>query len=213
MKTNFCFLISICSFLLVDELKGLRIRKKIKIVPKTETIKAEPLRRIPNEEDDGRKAKFLNPFSLFNVVQFPNTECTTASGQMGTCFTASECAAKGGEADGGCASGFGTCCSFSTTCDTTTGQNGTYFSSPATIPSVCSLMITPLNDNICQVKIIFIIMFSLAFCECYRSELILKHYLFWIQMQKDFVKLNMFRYNSSKNQRHFSMKYCRLPGE
>ena len=150
MKTNFCILFSICSFLLVDELKGLRIRKKIKIVPKTETIKAEPLRRIPNEED-GRKAKFLNPFSLFNVVQFPNTECTTASGEMGTCFTASECANLGGEADGGCASGFGTCCSFSNTCDTTTQQNGTYFTSPSTIPSVCSLMITPLNDNICQV--------------------------------------------------------------
>ena len=49
-------------------------------------------------------------------------------------------------------SGFGVCCSFVNECDTTTSQNGTYFISPDSLPSVCSLMITPLNDNICQVS-------------------------------------------------------------
>ena len=50
-------------------------------------------------------------------------------------------------------SGFGVCCSFDAECDTTTSQNGTYFTSPDTLPSVCSLMITPLNDDICQVSL------------------------------------------------------------
>ena len=47
------------------------------------------------------------------------------------------------------------CCSFVTGCDTTTSQNGTYFTSPDPLPSVCSLMITPLNDDICQVRVEF----------------------------------------------------------
>ena len=91
----------------------------------------------------------------------------------GTCYTGSECSSRGGAADGACASGFGVCCSFSrwsgdrsryryieiysichfprSECDTSTAQNGTYFSSPASPPSVCSLMITPLSEAICQV--------------------------------------------------------------
>ena len=49
-------------------------------------------------------------------------------------------------------SGFGVCCSFMNECDTNTSQNGTYFISPDSVPSVCSLMITPLDDKICQVS-------------------------------------------------------------
>ena len=111
--------------------------------PEQKQLKAHPL------EDGRRKAKFL---SLFSIVQFPNTECTTASDDMGTCFTTSECSSKGGEADGGCAAGFGTCCRFSATCGDTMQQNGTYFVNPESVPRVCRLMVTPLNDNICQVR-------------------------------------------------------------
>merc|ERR1711884_122546 len=99
-----------------------------------------------------RSGRFLNPFSLFHVVQFPNTDCVTSGGSQGTCYTSSECLSRGGTQDGSCASGFGTCCSFINECESTTSQNGTYFVSPSSLPLVCSLMITPLNDNICQVR-------------------------------------------------------------
>ena len=126
----------ICSF------STLRVRKR--------RLKTSP--RIESSSSNDRSGRFLNPFSLFHVIQFPNTACTTNEDTQGTCFTSSECSSKGGVASGSCASGFGTCCSFQNTCDTTTQQNGTYFISPATVPTVCSLMISPLNDNICQVR-------------------------------------------------------------
>ena len=139
MKTKFCFLMYFCSFFHINESRGLRIGKKTNIV--TNTAK----------EDGRRQSRFLNPFSLFSIVQFPNTECTTASDDFGTCFTASEWTSKGGEANGRCAAGFGTCCKFSYTCGASAQQNGSYFVSPSAIPTECSLNISPLNDNICQV--------------------------------------------------------------
>lgn len=48
--------------------------------------------------------------SLFTYVQFNNQECVGATGDNGTCVTASECAQKGGTSNGPCAGGFGTCC-------------------------------------------------------------------------------------------------------
>ena len=38
-------------------------------------------------------------------------------------------------------------------CNTETSQNGTVFSSPDSMTTVCSLMIKPMNDNICQIKL------------------------------------------------------------
>lgn len=99
--------------------------------------------------------RFLNPFSLFSLVQFPNTECSSSSSTQGTCYTNSECTQRGGTSDGSCASGFGVCCTFANDCNTETSQNGTYFNSPTTISLVCSLMINPMNDNICQVRLDF----------------------------------------------------------
>ena len=51
-------------------------------------------------------------FSLFSIVQFPNSACTSTSSTYsnGTCLTNSECSSKGGSAQGNCASGFGVCC-------------------------------------------------------------------------------------------------------
>ena len=60
---------------------------------------------------------------------------------------------RGGEAAGSCAGGFGTCCTFASECNTETSQNGTVFASPASLSSVCSLMIKPMHDNICQIRL------------------------------------------------------------
>merc|ERR1719273_2976588 len=49
-------------------------------------------------------------FSIFEIVKFNNDACTAIDGNMGTCYTASECTANGGEERGNCASGFGVCC-------------------------------------------------------------------------------------------------------
>ncbi|TRY74677.1 hypothetical protein TCAL_15559 [Tigriopus californicus] len=53
-------------------------------------------------------------FSLFNVVQFQNGPCITASDieTTGTCLNGQECTSQGGTLDGNCASGFGVCCVF-----------------------------------------------------------------------------------------------------
>ena len=133
-----------------------KIKKKIRIassepskVSYQPSKRYEEIRIAPSDESSYR---FLNPFSLFSLVQFPNSECNSASGTQGTCYTGSECTQRGGTADGSCASGFGVCCIFSNDCNTETSQNGTYFTSPSTIPLVCSLMINPMNENICQVQ-------------------------------------------------------------
>ena len=113
-----------------------------------------------------------SPFSILSHFQIQNVQPRVEqkvhrysriylkvdhSVSSGTCFTKNECSSQGGVADGGCAQGFGVCCSFTETCDSTTSQNGTYFISPTTgsLPSVCSLLISPVNDNICQVRVNF----------------------------------------------------------
>lgn len=48
--------------------------------------------------------------SLFSLVRFSNSPCTTSTGYNGTCFTSAECSTKGGTGYGSCASGFGVCC-------------------------------------------------------------------------------------------------------
>jgi len=60
---------------------------------------------MPTNEKTGKA------FSLFNVVTFPNLQCTSMMDNMlGTCLTAEECNARDGDASGNCASGFGVCC-------------------------------------------------------------------------------------------------------
>lgn len=81
-----------------------------------------------------RDAKFL---SIFNIVKFNNDACTAASGGsvLGTCYTAGECTALGGTADGACASSFGVCCTAVVdTCTSSAGNNvrlnNTYINNP-----------------------------------------------------------------------------------
>mgnify|MGYP001474503708 CR=1 FL=1 len=38
------------------------------------------LRRF-NQSEEGVSSRFLNPFNIFSVVQFPNSECTADTGQ------------------------------------------------------------------------------------------------------------------------------------
>merc|ERR1719427_1938646 len=73
-------------------------------------------------------------FSLFSIVQFPNSACTSTSSTYsnGTCFTASECSSKGGTAQGNCAAGFGVCCIFSVSATASTiSENCTYIVNPS----------------------------------------------------------------------------------
>merc|ERR1719210_390104 len=103
-------------------------------------------------------------FSLFSVVTFPNNQCTAKSSTsatevLGTCFSNSECNAKGGTIDGNCAAGFGTCCTFLVSdCSSTVTQNCTYIQNP-TYPSsysttgACDYNITPLSTDICQLRL------------------------------------------------------------
>ena len=75
------------------------------------------------EEESSRNGKVL---SVFNVVTFPNSACGATNGYNGTCFTTSECEAKGGTASGTCASSFGVCCVFSIACGAISTANNSY---------------------------------------------------------------------------------------
>jgi len=56
--------------------------------------------------------KLGKAFSLFNIVTFPNKQCTTqmSNDMFGICVTVEECNGRSGQISGNCASGFGVCC-------------------------------------------------------------------------------------------------------
>lgn len=105
---------------------------------------ASPLESVEQPslvESDGRKTTALKDpgadreekmFSVFQIVRFNNDPCTATDGNMGTCYTAAECTAKGGEGTGQCASGYGVCCVavINPNCPVTTQQNNTYIVNP-----------------------------------------------------------------------------------
>merc|ERR1719483_1177105 len=95
---------------------------------------------------------------VFTVVKFPNTACNSATtGRNGTCYTASECSAKGGSSSGSCASSFGVCCVFEKTCGGgRIAENCTYFTSSAlSTGSSCSLTVCKCSSNVCQLRLDF----------------------------------------------------------
>jgi len=104
-------------------------------------------------------------FSLFSIVQFPNAHCTAASSSTtyGTCYTANECSAAGGTADGNCAAGFGVCCTVVTsTCGDTISTNTTYLRNPnypstytPTSTGTCTFTFNKINTDICQLRLDF----------------------------------------------------------
>jgi len=101
--------------------------------------------------------------SLFSIVTFPNNQCTAKSDntEYGTCLTSSECIAKSGSTDGNCAAGFGVCCVFTlSTCGAKITENCTYITNPSypttyTTTGTCSHTITPLNSEICEIRLDF----------------------------------------------------------
>merc|ERR1711915_381679 len=118
--------------------------------------------QAPSNTQDERAGK---AFSLFSIVQFPNQQCTGASSSTtyGTCYTSSECSAKGGSADGNCAAGFGVCCViYTTTCGTSISTNTTYIRNPgypssytASSAGTCAYTFNKVSDDICQLRLDF----------------------------------------------------------
>merc|ERR1719232_1454721 len=104
-------------------------------------------------------------FSLFSIVQFPNQECTAASSSTtyGTCYTSSECTAKGGSSDGNCAAGFGVCCViYSSSCSGVISTNTTYIRNPSYPSSytpssagTCAYTVNKVSDDVCQLRLDF----------------------------------------------------------
>lgn len=102
-------------------------------------------------------------FSLFNVVKFRNSQCTStaAASQAGVCYTSQECSDLGGSAQGNCAASFGVCCIITvSTCGGTVTQNCTYienanFPQAVTGVAACTYMMTRCSSDICQVRLDF----------------------------------------------------------
>jgi|ERR1712037_157077 len=126
------------------------------------TLSLANLAPEPSSTKDERAGK---AFSLFSIVQFPNQQCTGASSSTtyGTCYTSSECSAKGGSADGNCAAGFGVCCViYTTTCGTAISTNTTYIRNPgypssytASSAGTCTFTFNKVSDDICQLRLDF----------------------------------------------------------
>merc|ERR1712106_1316043 len=116
-----------------------------------------------HDVDGGNKTG--RAFSLFSIVQFPNAGCTGSSSSttFGTCYTATECSAAGGSADGNCAAGFGVCCLITnSTCGAMISTNTTYIRNPGYPSSYtpsstgnCNFAINKSAADICQLSIDF----------------------------------------------------------
>eukprot|EP00095_Tigriopus_kingsejongensis_P002419 maker-scaffold1151_size58901-snap-gene-0.10 protein:Tk02419 transcript:maker-scaffold1151_size58901-snap-gene-0.10-mRNA-1 annotation:"hypothetical protein X777_11146" len=121
-----------------------------------------------NKTDLTREGKV---FSLFNIVKFNNGGCrststissggTGSTNRNGTCFTATECANKGGTVAGACAAGFGVCCVFLvSTSGANINQNCTYIRNP-NFPnaydsaSQVGYTIQKCDPRVCQVRLDF----------------------------------------------------------
>jgi len=109
---------------------------------------------------NNRDAKYM---SLFSVVNFPNSACTTSTGYNGTCLATSECIGSGGTALGSCAQGFGTCCYYNLrACGGSVTNNQTYLQNPSwpgsyTISeaTTCTYTFTKIATNVCQIRLDF----------------------------------------------------------
>jgi len=109
------------------------------------------------EPGANREEKFL---SVFQIVKFQNGACPASDGNVGVCFTESECTGKAGVASGSCASGFGVCCVFTlSNCGDTISQNNTYLTSeqyPSPAPTgMCMYNLNKCDAGICQMRLEF----------------------------------------------------------
>lgn len=101
-------------------------------------------------------------FSMFSIVNFPNLECTTALGDVGTCMKASECSSKDGLVSGSCASGFGSCCLiYNKACgNEILTHNITYLLNPGypasySTASTCTWTMEKVSLDICYIRLDF----------------------------------------------------------
>lgn len=106
-----------------------------------------------------KQGRLFNPI---NVVSFPNLECVSNEGIHGECYTAPECAGRGGTHTSTCASGFGVCCyNLLTSCGGTVTHNHTYIRNPGYSDSystsgLCSYTLSKLSaDGICFIRLDF----------------------------------------------------------
>jgi len=107
-------------------------------------------------------------FSLFSVLKWKNTGCQSVSdvNLQGVCYTKQECDDLGGEEDGNCAAGFGTCCIVRVKGTTdnrggTVTQNCSYienvdFPAAEAATSTNTYTITKCSSEICQIRLDFI---------------------------------------------------------
>lgn len=128
---------------------------------------------LPSTAPASNKDKQGRVLSLFAVVQFQNTDCTALSsaggapsGNIGKCYSKTECTNFGGVANGNCANGFGVCCVI--TIDAAAGgtvtRNSTYVASQAFSPTTTTGTTTAgtstytvnyVSTDICQLKLSF----------------------------------------------------------
>jgi len=107
---------------------------------------------------DNNNTRVEKALSVFSVVKFPNSACTSSTaGRNGTCYTSSECSANSGTASGTCASSFGVCCVFEKSCGAgTVSQNTSYFTSTSrALGGSCSLTICKCSTDVCQLRLDF----------------------------------------------------------
>jgi len=107
-------------------------------------------------------------FSLFSVLKWKNTGCQSVSdvNLQGVCYTQQECDELGGESDGNCAAGFGTCCIIRVKGTTdnrggTVTQNCSYienvdFPAAEAATATNSYMINKCSSEICQIRLDFV---------------------------------------------------------
>lgn len=108
-----------------------------------------------NSSSDERARKVL---SIFQIVQFKNGPCNTTETQSGTCYTRTECDARGGSSFGTCAGGFGVCCLFSLNCGGMSSENCTYLTQTpvANVINSCKYTICPCDQHICRLRFDFL---------------------------------------------------------
>jgi len=120
---------------------------------------------FPSSSSSSSSTSRASRQALFNVVSFPNIPCRGTNNLNGTCLTSSECIGTGGENQGLCASGFGTCCFYSLkTCGGDIIRNQSYVQNPnfpssynpgSSSDTSCSFNIYRTTSDVCQVRLDF----------------------------------------------------------
>ncbi|XP_055534897.1 uncharacterized protein LOC129724216 [Wyeomyia smithii] len=101
-------------------------------------------------------------FPFWSIGRIANSVCTGTNGLTGTCQIRGECAANGGLASGSCTTltTQAVCCTFITSCGTSTSQNVTYFTntgypSPFNGGGTCTITVVPPDTTVCQLRVDF----------------------------------------------------------